>query len=76
MTDEAPIETISEEEYAQHAAEQEKEMQAFVQSQVSAPAARVMSLFAENDHVETLEQAAEIAFWRSKLCTDEGGDNV
>lgn len=76
MTDEAPIETISEEEYAEHAAAEEAELQAFVQSQVNKPSARVLSLFTENNDIATMEEAAQVAYWRSKLCTDEGGANI
>jgi hypothetical protein len=74
MADEIP--TITEDEYAELAAAEEVEMQAYIQQQVSQPAAHVMSLFAETEAIETLEDAAKIAFWRSKLCTDEGGENV
>lgn len=70
MSDEIP--TITEEEYAQHAEEQYQEMVEQVNNTANHPVAA--RAFMSESGFDT--DAAEIAFWRSKLCTDEGGDNL
>lgn len=70
------IPTITEEEYAEHAAEQEAEMQDFVRQQMNQKVRGLNFVAGETSNAEALRETAEIAYWRSQLCTDEGGDNI
>ena len=70
------IPTITEEEYAEHAVEQDAELQAFVQAQMNQKVRGLNFVAGESSNAQAVQEAAEIAYYRSKLCIDEGGDNL